>query len=341
MKKNYIFLIIVFVIITSFLAFFNTKSNAEIKNGKISIVTTIFPEYDWVKQILGDKANNFEITMLMSNGVDLHSYQPTAEDIIKISGCDMFVYVGGESDEWAKKILKNANNPKIKAINLLEILGDKVKSEELVEGMEHEHHDHEHHDHEHMNEDEEEHEHEHEDEIDEHVWLSLKNAKVICNYISRQICELDSQNKEIYEKNLKNYIDSLEVLDKEYAIEIGKSKNKTLVFGDRFPFRYLTDDYNLKYFAAFTGCSSESEASFETIVFLSNKINELNLKSIMQIETSDGSIPRTIKESTKTKDQKILKLNSMQSVTSNDVAKGATYISIMKSNLEVLKEALQ
>ncbi len=296
-------------------------------NDKIQIVTTIFPEYDWVMNILGDRAGNAEVTMLLDNGVDLHSYQPTAEDMLKIADCDVFVYVGGESDGWVDDALKGAGNPDRTVINLLEVLGDSVKEEELVEGM--------------QGEEEEEEEGEEEGpEYDEHVWLSLKNAAVICDAIEVALSKADSEGASVYEKNCADYKAELSALDEEYTKVAESAKNKTLLFGDRFPFRYMTDDYGLDYYAAFVGCSAETEASFETIVFLANKVDELNLSSIMTIEKSDGRIAGTIRDNTTSKDQKILTLDSMQSVTSDDVAKGENYISIMKSNLEVLKEAL-
>ena len=217
---------------------------------KISIVTTIFPEYDWVREILGDKADSAEITMLLDNGVDLHSYQPTADDLIKISDCDLFVYVGGESDGWVDDALKNATNKNRKVINLLEILGDSVKEEETVEGMQEEEEDHE------------------EKEYDEHVWLSLKNAKTLVGAISAALQELDPGNKDTYATNAAAYIEKLSALDGEYQAAVSAGTYQTLLFGDRFPFRYLVDDYGLSYYAAFVGCSAESEASFETVSFL-------------------------------------------------------------------------
>ena len=302
---------------------------------KLSIVTTIFPEYDWVKQIIGDKADQADVTMLLDNGVDLHSYQPTADDIIRISTCDMFIYVGGESDEWVEDVLKEATNKDMVIINLLEALGDDVKEEEVKEGMqedEHEHGD----DHE-----DEDHDHEGETGYDEHVWLSLKNAAELCSYISSKLCEIDPDNKDAYKANTDAYIAKLNALDKQYKDAVGSAGTKTLLFGDRFPFRYLTDDYGLDYYAAFVGCSAETEASFETILFLANKIDELGLKAIIQIESADGKIARTVKDTTKTKDQTILTLDSMQSTTSADVKNGASYLSIMEKNLEVLKNALK
>ncbi len=300
---------------------------------KLSIVTTIFPEYDWVRNIVGDREKDVDLTMLIDNGVDLHSYQPSTDDIVKISKCDIFIYVGGESDEWVEDTLKQAANKEMIVIDLLDVLGDKVKTEEHKEGMEH---DHDHDDH-----DESEHEHEDEEEKDEHVWLSLKNASALCEHICDKICEKDSAGKDTYKSNTKAYIEKLEKLDKQYKEAVDAAGNKTLVFADRFPFRYLTDDYGLDYFAAFAGCSAESEASFETVVFLAKKVDELGLKSIVQIEGSKGDIAKTVKDNTKSKDQQIITLDSLQSVTKKDVDGGLTYLGEMEKNLGVIKDALK
>ena len=306
---------------------------------KIKVVTTIFPEYDWVKEVLGDNVGNAEITMLLDNGADLHSYQPTAEDVIKIASSDLFIYVGGESDGWVEDALSNSTNPDMQVINLLDVLGDSVKEEEIVEGMEHDH-DHEHEEgEEHDHEEGEEHDHEH--ESDEHVWLSLKNTQVLVSAIADSLGVVDSANADTYQTNAAAYNEKLSALDAEYAAAVDAASVKTVLFGDRFPFRYMVDDYGLSYYAAFAGCSAETEASFETILFLAEKVNELDLSSVLTIESSDGKIADTIIQSTNDKDQQVLVLDSMQSTTSEDVAAGAAYLSIMKNNLEVLKEALK
>lgn len=501
-----------------------TANNNNADGKKLSIVATIFPAYDWVRQILGERASDVELTLLLDNGADLHSYQPTADDMVKISNCDMFVYVGGESDEWVEDALANATNKNMVAINLMDVLGDSVKEEEIVEGMEHDH-DH-HHDHgeseahskevstfeddqvqdrsltdwdgewqsaypyvldgsldegfahkaesgkmtpeeykayyaagyetelkaiaingetniitytdvngktcaspykyvgyyiqdwstgtraamyrfealdkasgapifielndhiiepcqaEHFHfrssntgfddiEDPEsrwptffpaawdaedvleafighdhgdDDDHHHEDgevEYDEHVWLSLKNATVLCGEIVRRLSILDADNQEIYAANGMAYIDRLNALDEQYQTALNAAKVKTVLFGDRFPFRYLVDDYGLDYYAAFVGCSAETEASFETIVFLANKVDELGLNTVLTIESGDGKIARTIIENTAAKSAQVLQMDSMQSTTAQNVADGATYLSIMEKNLDVLKEALK
>ena len=486
----------------------NAKPAAEKAPEKsLKIVTTIFPEYDWVREVLGDQAENDELTMLLDNGVDLHSYQPTADDIVKISDCDLFIYVGGESDGWVDDALKNATNKNMKVIDLLEVLGDSVKAEEVVEGMQETEHDHGHdhskevstfeddevqdrslsdwagdwqsaypfaldgtlddafaamaeegemtadeyktyyqngyktditnidiegdhieftyedgkkvgsdykyvgyyiqnwstgtkaamyrfeavdrtsgapiyiefNDHmiepataehfhirmsnesfdaivdpenswptffpadmtgeeicEHM----EGHDHEHEEEADEHVWLSLKNAEVLVNAISKSLQELDPDNKDTYAANSDAYVKKLAALDADYQAAVDAASNKTVLFGDRLPFRYLVDDYGLSYYAAFVGCSAETEASFETISFLAKKVDELKLPCVLTIEGAQHKIAETIVQNTTSKNQKVLTMDSMQSTTSKDVKNGTTYLSVMEKNLSVLKEAL-
>lgn len=304
---------------------------------ELSIVTTIFPEYDWVKEILGENAQNAEVTMLLDSGVDLHSYQPNVKDMVTLSNCDLFIYVGGESDGWVKDALAGAANEDMIVINLLEVLGENAKEELLVEGMEaHDHEEDEHEDH-----DEEEHDgHEEHEELDEHVWLSLRNASVFCQVIRDALIALDTENEAVYQANTEAYLQKLAQLDAAYTEATAQGSRDTLVFGDRFPFRYLMDDYGLSYYAAFAGCSAETEASFETVIFLANKLDELDLRTIMILEGSDGKLAKTIADTAKAQDIQILSMDSMQSTTLKDVRDGATYLSIMEKNLDVLIRAL-
>ena len=485
----------------------NAAETGESDSNKLSVVTTIFPEYDWVKEILGDKAESTDLTVLLDNGVDLHSYQPTADDIVKISDCDLFIYVGGESDKWVDDALKEATNKDMKVIDLLEVLGDSVKTEETVEGMQETEHAHDHskevstfEDHEvqdrslsdwagswqsaypfaldgtlddafaamaeegemtadeyktyyqngyktditnidiagdhiaftyedgkkvgsdykyigyyiqnwstgtkaamyrfeavdrtsgapvyiefndHMIEsaapehfhirmsnesfdaivDPEKswptffpadmtgedlcehmeghgHDHDHEEEADEHVWLSLKNAQTLCVTLADALCAIDPDNKNTYIANAAAYKDKLAALDADYKAAVEGATHKTVLFGDRFPFRYLVDDYGLRYYAAFAGCSAETEASFETVSFLAKKVDELGLPCVLTIEGAQHRIAETIVQNTSGKNQKVLTMDSMQSTTSKDVANGTTYLSVMEKNLSVLKEAL-
>ena len=298
----------------------NTKPDKKLK-----IVATIFPEYDWTREILGDRIKDVDLTLLLDNGTDLHSFQPAVKDIMKVSGCDMLIYVGGESDQWIEDALKSAANPDMKTINLMEVLKDSIKEEETVEGMQEKHHRHE----------------EDEKEYDEHVWTSLRNASAASEAIADTLKELDPAGSDIYQKNLESYQAKLNDLDRKYQETVDQSTHKTLLFADRFPFRYLVDDYGISYYAAFSGCSAESEASFKTITFLAGKVDKLGLKDVFTIEKSDDRIAQTVIENTKTKDQKICVLNSMQSITSEEIKEGTTYLSIMEDNLKVLKEVMR
>lgn len=292
-------------------------------SNKLNIVTTIFPAYDWVREILGDETDRAEITTLLDSGVDLHSYQPTVDDIVKISDCDLFLYVGGESDGWVDDALKNAPNKDRKVIRLLDVLGDSAKAEETVEGMQ-----------------EEEHDHEEEAEYDEHIWLSLKNAQVLVAAISEALQESDPARKDTYAANAAAYAEKLSALDGEYRAAVDSGKYKTLLFGDRFPFRYLADDYGLDYYAAFPGCSAETEASFETVSFLAGKMDALGLPCVLTIEGTQHKIAETVVQNTALKNQQVLTMDSMQAATENDASSGVSYLSIMEKNLSVLKKAL-
>ena len=299
-------------------------STASTQQDKIKIVTTIFPEYDWVKQLLGEQAENAEVSLLLDNGVDLHSYQPSAADLVKIADCDLFVYVGGESDAWVEDALEGSVNPNRTVINLMDVLDEGVKEEELVEGMEAE---------------EEEAEGD-EPEYDEHIWLSLRNAETLCNALTKALQQIDPASEQEYAANAQKYIAALSELDSEYQTAVQTAARRTVLFGDRFPFRYLTDDYGLTYYAAFAGCSAESEASFATGSFLAGKVDELSLPCVLTIEGTQHKIAETIVQNTNEKNQQILSMDSMQGTTSADVQNGASYLSIMQKNLAVLQTAL-
>ena len=290
-------------------------------SGKLSVVCTIFPEYDWVKQVMGDHADEANVTYLLSSGTDLHNYQPTASDIMSISSCDIFIHVGGESDKWVEDALDEAVNKDMQVIDLMELLGDSAKEEEIKEGMEAE---------------EEEEDGGDEVEYDEHVWLSLKNAKVVCSAISEALSKADPDNAADYSSSLDDYTKKLDDMDESFRAVTENAENKTLIFGDRFPFRYLFDDYGLDYYAAFVGCSAESEASFSTISFLSDKLNELECDTIFTIENSDKSIAEAVIRNSDRKDCTVAELNSIQSVSMNDVNSGVTYLSLMQQNCDVL-----
>ena len=320
---------------------------------KVSIVATIYPQYDWLKNILGDRQDAVDLKLLIKNGTDLHSYKSSAQDIAAIASADMVVYIGGESDEWIEKALSATPKAGRVQVNLMQALGDRVKEEEIVEGMqaeeEHEHHhelgeeaeEHEHHEHAEKHE-HEHHEHAEEAENDEHIWLSLKNAEILVMNLADAISKVDTAHATEYHMNAGLYIAKISALDAQYRAATDSATLKTILFGDRFPFRYLVDDYGIKYFAAFVGCSAESEASFETVAFLAGKMDSLALPAIFTIDGSNGKIARAILDaSKKSKNAQVLTLNSMQSVTDAQMQSGVDYLSIMQSNLEVLKKALK
>ena len=304
---------------------FGACGKNETKKDRITLTCTIFPLYDWTREIIGEEKDRFDLKLMLDTGVDLHSFQPTVQDITRLAGSDLFLYVGGESDDWAKDALQNAGKG-VEALALLDFLGDRAKTEEAKEGME----EHEH--------GEEEHE---EEEKDEHVWLSLRLASLCCREICERVCALDPDRAEIYRNNRDGYLKKLSELDDAYSKAVREGKRATLIFGDRFPFRYLTDDYGLDYYAAFKGCSAETEASFQTVVFLAKKADETGAGAILALETSDGAIARTVRENTAGKDQRILTLDSLQSTTLADAEGGKTYLAAMEKNLEVLREALR
>ena len=352
------------------------------KNEKLKIVATTFPSYDWLRQILGEREQEVELSLLQDSGIDLHNFQPTAQDFVKVSSADLFVYIGGVSDGWVDDAIGEAHNKHVLAVNLMDAMGDAVKQDVTVEGMqesahahnhddheheaeaahdhehEHEHeaeaaHDHEHeaeavHDHEHEAEADHDHEHDHEHEhegrehnhADEHIWLSLRNAKVLVAALKDALVQVDAGHAAVYEANAAAYIAKLEALDKEYAQAVAQVAEPVLLFGDRFPFRYLMDDYGITYYAAFAGCSAETEASFKTVAFLAGKTDEHKLKAVLTLDGSDQAIAKAVINATGPRDQQLLTLNAMQSIGAQDIANGITYLDIMQDNLAVLRQAL-
>ncbi len=310
--KKIISLILITLALLGLCACGGTKTDAP--EATLSIICTAFPQYDFVKNILGTDEG---LTLLSDDGGDLHSFEPTAQDIVAISSADLFIYVGGVSDEWVEGVLSAANNPNLKSVALMDLV--ETYEEEYVAGMEH-------------HEDDENH-----GTKDEHVWLSLINAGTIAQQLCDIICEIDAVNAAKYRTNAGKFIAETITLDFEYRKMIDSAKRNVLLFADRFPFRYLIEDYSIEYYAAFAGCSSESEASFQTMAFLIDKTKELSLPLVLTIDGSDGSIAKTLCESTGVKSAE---LDSCQSVSMADIENGTTYIDIMKSNLEVLREAL-
>ena len=382
MKKIAAFAMFVLAAALTFVACSAESNEKTPAQKKVSIVATTYPQYDWLKNVLGDRLDAANLKLLIKNGTDLHSYKPSAQDIAAIASADMVVFVGGESDEWIEKALKATPKEGRVQVNLMEALGDRVKEEEIVEGMQeetkderrkrtalsdlslsahghqggtkeiaeenHEHGDpsassgtEDHHEHAEAHEDHD-HEHAEEAENDEHVWLSLKNAEILVKNLAEAVAKLDTANASEYHMNAALYVAKISALDAQYRAAVDSANFKTILFGDRFPFRYLVDDYGIKYFAAFVGCSAESEASFETVAFLAGKMDSLALPAIFTIDGSNGKIARAILDaSKKSKETPVLTLNSMQSVTDAQMQAGADYLSIMRENLEVLKKAIK
>ena len=308
----------------------NSAATQKAEDGKYEIICTTFPQYDWVKNLIAGNEDNFTLTLLTEKGGDLHNFQPSATDIAKVSNCDLLIYVGGESDAWVSDTLRTAANNDMHVINMMDVISSDLKEEELVEGMQEEHED-----------DEEEHSDGQEEiEYDEHIWLSLKNAQKLVAGISTELQALDAANASLYEKNETAYMDELNKLDQEYQSVADAAQKDTLLFADRFPFRYLVDDYSIDYYAAFVGCSAETEASFETVAFLAGKIDELSLDTVLVIDGSDEKLAKAIIDNTSDKNQQILVLDSMQSVSKKDIEDGETYLSSMSSNLDILRQAL-
>ena len=328
---------------------------------KIKVVCTLFPFYDWTRQITRAGSEKVELALLAKNGTDFHSFQPSAADIVKIGNCDFFIFAGGESDAWTLDVLKTARNKKMKTLNLLEELADSAKKEEYTEEMQ-------------LEDSAAEDElgsgandvplsgirfatHSHTGvEYDEHIWLSLRLAQRACALIAEVLGELNPADSDLYERDLRSYCEELACLDEAYKAALCVSDladdaaderkraqdlpQKTLIFCDRFPFRYLTDDYDLKYFAAFAGCSAETEASFETVAFLARKIGETNVNAVFITESSDGKLAKTVIANSENKDCKIVALDSLQSVTRKQISEGKTYLSAMRKNLELLQGSL-
>ncbi len=292
------------------------------ENDKLSIVCTTFPQYDWVRSIT--EGDDVDLTVLQTTGQDLHSYQPSAADIVSIYQCDLFIYVGGESDGWVDDLSASSANPGQKTVDLVETLGEKALTEEEVPGADHDH----------------DHDHDHGEEVDEHVWLSLRNADVLCRAIAETLCELRPDAAELYRSNAEAYCAELRALDEEYTEMVSGAARTTVLFGDRFPFRYLAEDYDLTYYAAFSGCSAETEASFSVITTLAAAVDANELPCILVLEMSDQGIAQQIRNNTATKDQEILVMNSIQSVTAAQIESGASYLALMRQNFETLKKAL-
>lgn len=281
------------------------------KNEKPLILCTLFAHYDFARAILGEEIDRFELKLL-GNGADLHSYEASAMDLATIGQCDLLIYNGGESEQWVDEAVTET-----KVNNVL-----KITEEISLLTLPHQH-------------SAEEHQH----EFDEHTWLSLNSAAQTAILIGRAIAKLDPQHKAIHLENTASYTKQLLALDEQYSAMIEKAARKSLVLADRYPFRYLAADYGLDFYAAFDGCSAETEAGAATVAGLARLTDQLHLPYVLILENSKEDLANTVIESTRTKDQQILRLDSMQAMTAERIEK-ETYLSIMEKNLDVLKIAL-
>ena len=287
----------------------------------ISVVCATAPLYDWTRKIT-EGTDGTDLSLIIGNGTDLHSFQPSAKDIISIKNADVLVYVGGESDGWIRDALKEPANKNRQVVCLMDILKDAIVEEEVVEGMQGEEEDgHE--------------EHEEGPEYDEHVWMSLRLTRRSCKAIEEALEKVSSSNAAKYKANLDAYDKKLSELDKQYEEMVKGARLDTMVVCDRYPFRYLAEDYKLKYSAAFVGCSAETEASFETVKFLADKVKALDSKAVLIIDNSDGKLAKTVLETAGKSSVKVEVLDSMQSCGAD-----LDYIKTMTENLEKLKTAL-
>lgn len=293
---------------------------------RLQVICTTFPLYDWTREIAGG-SDAVEVSLLLDNGVDMHSYQPSAADIARISSCDMLVYAGGTSDAWLEDVIRNNTDGNVVLVNLMQVLGDTLREEEYVEGMQGNEHASGGHD----------------EEYDEHVWLSIRNAVLSCEAIKNGLCSIDAGNGDLYEIHCREYTDRLNRLDAAYAGMVEEAGKDTLLFADRFPFLYLMKDYDIRYYAAFPGCSSETAASFETVAFLAARLREEEIGTVLTLENGEGGFSGELAETIIRNagvPAQVLSMNSMQSVTKAQIDSGITYYSVMEQNLEVLKKAM-
>ena len=281
------------------------------ENGKPSVVVTIYPVYDWVLNLLGERAGDFDLCLLLDEGVDMHSFQPSVQDMVAVADADLLIYIGGESDAWIEEV--EATNPAQRRVSLLEALGEAALEEELAEGMQGEA----------------------DGAADEHVWLSPKRARVLCQALHEALVSLSPDEGRYLDASWAAYDAQLAALDADYTAMVENAAGDTLLVADRFPFRYLAEDYGLTYYAAFPGCEAETEASFQTVSFLAGKLDGLGIKTVLVLETGDGRLAETVIAASRDKDQSLRVLHSLQGASG-----GKSYLTIMEENLDVLREAL-
>lgn len=309
--KKFLSIILALMVILSVTAC-NTNIPSD-SDEKLSVVATIFPQYDFAREIAGDKAS---ISMLVSPGTETHSFEPTASDIMEISTCDIFIYTGGESDSWIDSLLSNVNNPNMTIISLMDCVNT-IETEEQDESDDHDDHNH--------------------GKADEHVWTSPLNAKIIAEKICEEMCRKDEDNASFYMENLNTYTSKLDMLDSEFRAVVTNAQRDTLVFGDRFPLAYFANEYNLRHHAAFSGCSDDTEVSASTLATLIDTVKAEKLPVVLKIELSSDSIANTIATQT---GAEVLTFYSCHNISKEDFDAGESYVSLMTKNVDTLKKAL-
>lgn len=286
------------------------------EKSRLHIISTVFPSYDFSRQITNG-IDGAEVTMLIPPGTEPHAFEPSVQDMAQIRECDLFIYLGGESDQWVEELIATFDDGEINTIRMVDCVT--LLDEETVEGMQTDHHD----------------EVSAHGEKDEHVWTSPVNAISICEKIKNNLISIDSANAEKYASNFESYKNELTALDNKFS-DVA-DLDGTIIMADRFPFRYLAEEYSLRYYAAFPGCSTESDPSAATIAFLETKIKETGAKSVFYTEFSSQKVADTLCESTGVKK---LMLHSCHNVSKSDFENGATYVSLMEQNINNLSEAL-
>lgn len=288
---------------------------------KLTIVAALFPEYDWLRNLTAG-SDGVELRLLIDKGVDLHSYQPDVGDLVAISSCDVFVYTGGPSDSWVKDALETAMNEDLVVVDLMELMEQERTLCPVGD------HDHE--------AEEEDHRH----SVDEHIWLSLANGEYLCGELTRYLQELDPDNSQRYTQNLLDYAQKLRELDGRYRDMVAAAEHQAVLFGDRFPFAYLLEDYGLEHYAAYEGCSAETEVGFDTFIHLAEELNRLGLEEVVVIDDSDLRIAQTVIAAAGDPSREICTMQTMQAVNRKQIQAGVTYLSVMEENLAVLQQVL-
>lgn len=325
MKKKLTIVMLVLLLILTMTACNNENI---IDENKPTVVCTGFAQYDWVLNILGNEADNWNVIRINDKGADMHSYQPSAADMILINKADLLIYTGGMSEEWIEDAIHSQDFGR-KAYALLENAEPICMEEDHGHGEEDHDHEHEHEGHSH-------------DEYDEHIWLSLDNAMDFCEDIALLLNSINPS--ESYNENCQNYTNKLEQLSYQYQEALGfhedheHSHDNTIIFADRFPFRYLAEDYDIDWYAAFPGCSAETEASFDTIKELSNIVKEKNITGVFVTETGDDSLAKTVIANSGINNIEIIRVNSMQSISKSETR---GYLEVMKDNLDALEKVLK